>query len=565
MITSKQLLTLRIAFFFTLLGYIVSIFLRYLGSDDYLAFYTAWLKSEGLRPGIDFNVDSYSILIEQIVPVVNFFPDDFYFVYIERSILLFLLLVVSYQGALLAKKIFNQDTGILAFVFIFTSIPLVNRGLDIRPDMINTFGWLSLFLLFFDEKSFLNKKRLVLGAMILVVIFCNKFKAVLIIAPLLIIFIYRIYDSGKAQRLQYLISFLVIMTSICVFYSLFLIFIYYTDNLDFYLKTNFSLFYNIVQSDIDVEHGRINTILLWFLVNPALVIPIVWGMRTVLQKRGELSINQQVIAANVVFCGFLSIVLNPSYYVYNLLTLAPLLIMFAAKQYSEWTDSEKIKSIKLGKYSLASFIICLPVVNSAPFIFNKVISNSIHHQKALHEFIQSSVDEDDAVFAFEGIGIFRPSTYHWRTSKFMLEGYHQGEYSIREEMMQINPVLVVNNYRNPDWLSSEDKEFMKNNYFYLAHNVMAAGIKAREGEIVIQKLVASGTYDMQFDEGTICTLNGRIIDKEFNEKLEKNNYELKAEQGECILIYSFDPVAVEALRNSNPAKIPYLIAFPLAT
>jgi len=565
MITPRQLFIVRSVFFITLMGYIVGVFLRYLGVDDYLALYTAWMKSEGMRPGVDFNVDSYSILIDFLVPVVYFFPENFHFIYIERGILLLLLLIVSYQGGLLAKKIFNRDVSILTFIFIFTSIPFVNRGLDIRPDIINTFGWLSLFILFFNEDSFLKKNRLILGSLILVIIFCNKFKAAIIIAPLLVMFIYRFLDSTKNDQKQYYLSFFIIVSSACFFYSIYIIFIYYTDNLDFYLKTNFSLFFNIVQSNIDVEHGRISTMLSWLLFNPTIFIPVIWGIWSTFNNRKKLSTNQQLITANIVFCGLLSIVLNPSYYVYNLLTLAPLWMMFAAKQYLEWINSEKLKDIKFFRYSAASIIFLLPFINSAPFIINKLISNSIHHQKALHEFIQSEVAEADAVFAFEGIGIFRPSTYHWRTSEFMLGKYYQGQYSIKNEMEQINPVLVIYNYRNPGWLTSEDQKFIKDNYFPVAHNVLAAGIQAQAGVVVKQKLVASGAYRLHLDDGAVCELNGQVIGVDFNERLEKNEFELKAKYGSCTLIYSFDSEAVEMLRKSNPKRIPYLFAFPLLT
>jgi glycosyltransferase involved in cell wall biosynthesis len=118
------------------IAYIISAGHRYLVNDDYQLLYTAWMKSCGNVPGRDFFVASYHLLTEPLVLAFRWLPHDFSPVFAGRAIVLLVLIGTGITLHALSARLFDAASARLAPLFALGTLTLLDRGIDLRPDVI---------------------------------------------------------------------------------------------------------------------------------------------------------------------------------------------------------------------------------------------------------------------------------------------------------------------------------------------------------------------------------------------------------------------------------------------
>jgi hypothetical protein len=254
------------------------------------------------------------------------------------------------------------------------------------------------------------------------------------------------------------------------------------------------------------------------------------------------------------------VVLNPGYFAYNLTVLFPLTCIFCGYQIvlmlKPWKQYRSAY-----QFLMVSCLIGLLYIK-APVLLTTYFKDTITHQLALQEFIQLALEEDDAVFAFEGIGLFRPSTYHWRTSG-VLRDYEQ-RYSVKEEMLKVRPDLVVHSYRIPNWLSPQDKEFVDSTYLEISPSLYVPGFTmSNEGVEKIGLLISNSKYEITNNKELSCYLNSEKYNHGEVLNLTYGQYILFSSVGECSIKKYIPPNLMKIIKPFNWYQKSYLL-MPLA-
>jgi hypothetical protein len=121
--------------------------------------------------------------------------------------------------------------------------------------------------------------------------------------------------------------------------------------------------------------------------------------------------------------------------------------------------------------------------------------------------------------------------------------------------------MIIKNYRVPNWLMPDARDYISNHYTEISTHILVPGFRVNEGEQRTEKLIQEGLYEIQAKKGAQCKLNNALI-------LEKNKpfalkigpYKLESEKGQCILLKYFSPKSLALLQNSNPQGYAYLIS-----
>ena len=220
-------------------------------------------------------------------------------------------------------------------------------------------------------------------------------------------------------------------------------------------------------------------------------------------------------------------------------------------------DFRKLGNMPTNKAGFYLTAMMLPLVMPMAEIASYPLRTSMEHQLKLQRFIQENTATDQAVFAYEGIGLFRPSTYHWRTSKILIGNYHNGEYNVWREIAEAKPILVILSYRLPNWLMEEDKQQLKNHYTLMAPYVMTLGIETDSS--TSGTLLKSGFYQVLNSHGQSCELDGREVENQSIHWFESGIHTLKSCKGRSILRWYFNRESLDRLVKSNSNRYPYLL------
>ncbi|MBE4437525.1 hypothetical protein HJ021_06510 [Vibrio parahaemolyticus] len=235
-----------------------------------------------------------------------------------------------------------------------------------------------------------------------------------------------------------------------------------------------------------------------------------------------------------------------------MVTLYPLLAVFVAFSIQYVVSSTR----EWSKGTVVTCIVLFLIVIAR--ILHYPVQHNNQHQVALQTFIERQTQVDDAVFAYEGIGLFRPSTYHWRTSAIKINNYYRGQYDVWQEIRAVKPILIVESYRIPDWLLEEDRDALRQHYVSIAPFILTLGLKTQSS--VQGDLLRSGWYVLESDRLNRCFIDG--VDVSVGDKIWLNfgAHTLTSQDGTCTLHWYFSHLGIEALRQSNPESHPYLFS-----
>ncbi|MEZ9241617.1 hypothetical protein AB4116_18895 [Vibrio splendidus] len=537
---------IKLSIFLYLLTYVLIALNSVLINDDYMALYTMWLLHDGKEAYVDFNVDSYTLLFDMLAPMYGLIGERIEIVYAYRSIFIVLLCVVATQLYLLVRLFFTNRIAVITLLLVFTTTAMLMRGLDLRPDLLILVLWLQVIVILYISQFKAPLKMLLVGFLFACALLF-KFKALLIGV---VIGIYALHGFRKPNFLKNitidLLAFL-LGSSLCMFTFYFLV-----GNATFSLfldTTKNLLFYSVSHSSESVSL-RLRTIGLYFLQDVAFWVLVISGFFIAFNQRESLKYKQKSCLFSLFSLLSLSILANPHYHAYNLVTLYPLLAVFLAFSINWFASDRKLH--RAVKIRLLTIIISIMIVKGGVVHYYR----DNQHQLALNQFIQNNTQSQDAVFAYEGIGLFRPSTYHWRTSAINIRNYWEGRYNVWQEILSVKPLLIIESYRVPSWLLEADRRSIYEHYVEIAPYVLTLGFSndfSSDGSIL-----RTGLYQMISSEGQTCFLNKKLYASGEKFLLQAGQYSLATNHGYCTVQWYYPKGTLEELKQSNSSGRPYL-------
>lgn len=330
-----------------------------------------------------------------------------------------------------------------------------------------------------------------------------------------------------------------------------------TDGIAEFLRVNLTLFtdlnharagHNDIMSDTFLASLRME-FLFWALA--ALGIVLRWRGR----KSHSLGIN--LFALGILATSGLTVALNPAYYSYNLVTLQALLAPFAA--YGLLRTIDRVRYWIRLPWLAALVTVALILLPSA-WSWQAVVEvtrDSNSHQKKLNQFILKYTRPDQRVFAMEGVGLFRPSLYHWRIPAVLLGRYMNGEWSYTKELKDQSPEIIIRSYRIPNWLTRSDVNFLGTHYVLLTPQILVPGAYCggQTGAIKVDLLV-SGTYEILVKGPEPCRLDGIPVQSGERRDLGRGNHQVETGSNTDCLIRRYYPAEARELIR-NPEGLPY--------
>ena len=516
-------------------------------NDDYMALYSSWLLSTGKVAGVDFNLDSYTLLFDWMAPVYYLVGDHLEIAYVFRAIFLLLLTFMGWQISVVLRQFFTLNVALATLILLFSSSAMVIRGIDLRPDLIILILWLQIVIVLYVYSGS-DICKLFWAGLLLGLAMLFKFKAILICVVIGFYGLNRLIYKRCARSLFFdvLSFFLGLVTCIAFFiatagFASFEVFLDTTHDLLLYSTSHVG----------DANSLKLKVLTLYFLKDVSYWLLALAGFWVAIRGWQFHSSNQKQCVFMLVTLAILSITANPHYHAYNLVTLYPLLALFVGFALQHITKC-------IPKWSKGK-VVCCGVLPAVLIIINVQypVKHNNQHQMALQTFIDKQVQIDEAVFAFEGIGMFRPSTYHWRTSAIKISNYRNGLYSVWQEIIQAKPILIIENYRVPAWLLEDERDAIYQHYVSIAPSILSLGLKTQaemQGE-----LLKSGWYTIDGRENMRCWVDGNEFSAGDKLWLSYGKHILKATDGTCVLHWYFSTSEIFTLRQSNLNKRPYLL------
>lgn len=527
--------------------YIYAVFNLALVNDDYMALYSTWLMSTGKVPGVNFNIDSYTLLFDLMVPIYSLTGEHFSVVYMFRLIFLLLLCIISWQTYRLIRVFFSKNIALLSLLLLFSSYAMVARGIDLRPDLVILLLWLQILIVLYVQRH-RAKKTMFLVGLLLALAMSFKFKAILI-CP--VIALYGLMHWLHTKSLQTPVKDgLVCLSGILAGLGLVAVLIGLSSFRQF-IETSWQLmFYSAGHTNTgDANSLKLSVILRYFLRDIFYWLLFLSGIVIAWFTRQSLSKNQKLCLGSLFLLAILSVAANPHYHAYNLTTLYPLVAVFVA------FSLHFIGKLTHSRNSIGCIIVSVLTVllfRAGHYVF----VHNLSHQKALQSFIEQETPSNSAVFAYEGIGLFRPSTFHWRTSAIKQNNYVQGDYNVWQEIQSEKPLLIIENYRIPGWLIAEDRHQLYQHYVSLTPLLLVLGLTTESS--VSGELLRSGWYTVNNKHKNACHIDGNPLNDGEKIWLEGGTHHLSTSSGLCTLRWYFPADAIVRLEQSNPLSKPYL-------
>jgi hypothetical protein len=509
----------------------VSIF-GYFVNDDYMAAYSAWLIDNDSVANINFHADSYTLLfylMSAVQPVIQSFQIHPIIIYrIVQIPFLVLLFILIYQ---FLTHFFDEKTCFSTTVLLFLTDAFTSRIIDLRPDLYILIISLYVINKINKDKNSLSYIGLFTLSFLLSISFLFKFKS-LIFAP---VFLYLVC-LNRMWFVFYPKSLICLSLGLITPVGLFTWF-YGFDELVRFFSTNFGLVVGITHH-LAIPNEIKNAVLLKTIIsNIVFFMLVLFGISCLWKKKETFKRNEMVV---YLLTSVFFFYINPNFYYYNAYTILTVLTPLVALA---------IHQINPKLTSTLVFIIAV-----SHFFISPKISNS--HQLELQYFINHTTKKDERVFAFEGIGLNRYSTYYWRSSGIMMADYQHGEFTIREQLKKFIPVLIINNYRIENWFNSQDTDYIKDNYVPLSYNVLTLGQKFTYNRDFIPS--KSGLYTIE--NMNYCLINQQALHTSQIFLKANEHYNVSVLDKHCIIRWMFHQKEIDRLIEQNPNHLPYLFA-----
>ncbi len=531
--------------------YLVSVANRYLINDDYQGLYTAWLKSQGKVAGRDYYLTSYYLLTDLMAPLFRVWRETWFPVYVMR---VFFIAVIATTMVLMHRvclRLFDGATGWVLPLLLLSTTAMLHRGLDLRPDLITNLFWVGIILVLLGRDLLSWRSSAAVGAM-LTFVTLNRFKGLMIVPLVLVVYAWEISRPGRStmrDSARILVGGILGVFLVALPY---LAWVSATDGFGEFMQVHRALFMDLGHSFSDgpgiladtAKHSIRLDYLFWAFSTA--------GMWLRVRSWRAYSPRENILVAGLVATSAATVAFNPAYYAYNLMTLQTLLAPFAANGF---LGAIRILQARIAPAFAAAFLL-LPIAWNWKAIA-EVTQESNRHQKELQTFFLQYLNPSQAVFALEGVGLYRPSVFHWRFPAVLSARYLGGAWTYSQELAAAKPEVLVLSYRLPGWLTYSDVQFISAHYVFLSPLILVPGFdSAGKGQVATFDALVPGRYEVLMTATGACSLDGSVIHPGDILDLPAGPHLVELDNARCILRHHF-PESAKALL-ANPEGLPYL-------
>lgn len=342
--------------------------------DEFELVHTVWKICRGEKIYVDFFQHHHPLYYYCLIPVMKLLGEQTYTILAIRIITFFITLLTAAVGYLLTVHIFDKKTAVIALFLLFGNYAFVPIGIEIRPDVAQTFFGLTALLLLFYYYDKGKLSFLILSSVCLSISFMFLQKAVFagfLIGCVLLFSLIRKEVSFKHFTLYWL--------SVVLVTGIFLLFYLLSGTFSEYLMFNWRLNANLIETCSPYKGLAaifIKSPMLW-LISP---IGFVLFLKTSNQKRlGFISL------------GFLALTFaagapNRQYF----FLLLPLLAAIGAAAVNSAFDNKKLRRILILLY--IGGLLTIPPIQK----YFDPGSSSEQLQKI--KYVLSITDESDYVY-----------------------------------------------------------------------------------------------------------------------------------------------------------------------
>lgn len=462
---------------------------RYFVNDDYQMLYTTWLRSIGKVPPRDFGVQSYHLLPDLLSPVLSLCGARVEAGFAIRLLFWGVLAAVAALTTRLTLRLLPPACAPFALVLALCSWPMLERGLDIRPDLISSALWLGCLLLAARTRGS-RSWSIVLGALLAASAALRPKSLLLVPAVALMTACMHHAQQPRPEATALLRKYAWMALGACATSCAFAGYLSVTQQWPHFMAGQRTLARLASSSGGDPGARRRAFALLW-RTDPVFCVLVPLGASTLLLWLRRAGASSRALAPHAVMLGLsvAMVALNPAFYSYNFVVLLPLLAPYAA------TGCASIAQLPPQRWRNAVSIALLAALPSwhAPLLHALATTATNEHQLALHGAL-AATPAHTVVFALEGVGLFRPSTYDWRLSAVSVPLYEQGAIDLRRQLESARPEIMILSYRLPGWLTPDDRAWLEDSYQELSPNLAVLRGAAANGRGRHWRLARTGRY-----------------------------------------------------------------------
>lgn len=543
------------------LVYISQIYFRYIGNDDYTSLYLAWQKSTDVILGKEIH-SAYYLQANLLVPLFWMFDDSLMPLFIGRFFTLLLIGGTCIITYFLTKQMVGRTAGFLAPIFVLGSLGMLHRGMDLRPDPLSTLIWMGVFAYILHHAKDLRRRHFFVLGLATGLAFFNREKAALfgpIAYPILLWFyccnhqhltiVKRVVGFIK----EYIFSVLGFFLMGGIYIGLIAI----TDDVATYFEVTYAHYFGLGHYVGGVKKLQLSTLGNAFLKEPIFWILAVVGICWRLISWKKYGHRENVTAAGLVLLALFSVAINPAYYTYNLMTLQTLLAPFCAFPLAKLINfiGKTDFSPGLRRFMILGTLL-LVLAPRMPDLVHFGTKDTMAHQRNLQQFISKYVDPKDAVFALEGIGLYRPSVKNWRLTAIMTkQHYYNGSFNYEQELLEAKPELMIGSYRM-NWLLESDKDFIFDHYVLVTPFIGVLGYQMEDAGEEEFHLLKGGLYVIEATPEVKILVDGSPWKPGETRELKPGSYVMET-TGQATIKRHYPKEAMEYLANDS--NRPYLI------
>lgn len=515
---------------------------RYFVNDDYQLLYTSWLRSQGQQPIADYGVQSYHILPDLIAPLFNLFGAEIETAFAIRWLFLVALAIIPCLVVKLSGRLLPPLWSPIAALFALCNWPLIERGLDMRPDTFTAILWMTALLLV--TKPNVTKQTLVWLGVTLACSVIIRIKAVLIL-PSLVVLLFLRRDSllWTKRNFNDTARDLVWMgLGGALIFSAFLSYLWLTSQWDYFMSAQASLA-KISMGDSQEKGLRARAFSNLWETDAALIIAFVLGIATL----PLLPRRDRTLGYILFFFLATAVASNSAFYSYNFVALLPLAAPLATLGFATFTS----RWPRFQGFAALILAIAIPI-RHAELLYGLTMTSTNQHQLLLAECLARTAP-DTTVFALEGLGLFRPSLHDFRLSAVARPLADAGIIDLERQLRESAPEIIILSYRIPAWLPAKAQHWIKDHYaqagdYFLLREEVAT--PHRGSSIYVPR---TATYRVG---SAPCRVSATVHAAHAQVRLERGFYLLQAAGSQnCHLRFDWPEARLVA-----PNKAPYLIS-----
>jgi hypothetical protein len=516
---------------------------RYFVNDDYQMLYTAWLRSLGKVPPRDFGVQSYHILPDLLSPFFTIFGRHIETAFYVRVPFLVCMALTAWLAARLSARVLPRIWAPFAMVASLASWPMLERGLDIRPDSISVVLWLWAILLAARPTPAPPTSRFALGAVAGLAL-ALRAKAIVLLPFLAMIVAFSTEDGPRGPRLRLVcIDVGVALVGLLAVFGVFLAYLGIVGEWAHFVQGHLLLSH--IARGLGGDDGlRASSFgLLWDHDATLMGLAVVGALAL---PKWAPSRQAKVLPLALIALIATYVSANVAFYSYNFVLLIPLaapLIAAGAKTIVELAPPS-------WRAGLGGVLLAFFPLRHLPLLLGLAAQPTNAHQIAFAHAL-ARTRPDTTVFALEGLGLFRPSLYDWRLSAVSTPLYRDGVIDLRSQLETTQPEIVVLSYRIPSWLKPADARWLTENYIGAAPNVVLHGAVASSARPAILRVVRRQPYRV-IHAG--CQVDGEARHAREVVWLGRGSHRVESANGRCAVIYDWP-----ALDPNGAIALPYLI------